>query len=203
MAKAKQKTRQPRDAEASKRRILSAAAGEFTEFGIAGARMDRIAAIARCNKNLVYIYFKSKEKLFIAVLDSKLKEGYGVVEFTPDDLPGYAGRMFDYAVEHPDLFRLVTWLSLEQRATSPASRGNQQHSKLAAIAEAQQAGRVNAEFTPGFLLTAIAVLATAYTPSNSFGPSIDPAASGDLTELRRMVVSAVESMCRVPVKKRH
>ncbi len=36
----------PRDSEATKRRLLEAAAAEFAERGIAGARIDRIAAAA-------------------------------------------------------------------------------------------------------------------------------------------------------------
>jgi AcrR family transcriptional regulator len=43
-------------------------AAEFAEHGIAGARLDRIAATAKSNKAQTYHYFTSKEALFDAVL---------------------------------------------------------------------------------------------------------------------------------------
>ncbi|ABY22864.1 transcriptional regulator, TetR family [Renibacterium salmoninarum ATCC 33209] len=35
-----------RDAQATKQRLLEAAVQEFSQYGIAGARVDRIAAVA-------------------------------------------------------------------------------------------------------------------------------------------------------------
>jgi AcrR family transcriptional regulator len=49
--------------------ILEAAADEFAEFGLAGARVDRIAARANINKAMIYYHFGSKEKLYQAVID--------------------------------------------------------------------------------------------------------------------------------------
>ncbi|HEX9554719.1 MAG TPA: TetR family transcriptional regulator, partial [Streptosporangiaceae bacterium] len=43
-----------RNAEDTKKRILAAATEEFTEHGIAGARVDRIAAAANSNKAMLY-----------------------------------------------------------------------------------------------------------------------------------------------------
>src|SRR5271154_5605115 len=55
--------------EESRAAILHAAAKEFSELGIAGARTDAIAREARVNKALIYYYFKDKETLYGAVLD--------------------------------------------------------------------------------------------------------------------------------------
>ena len=55
--------------EESRAAILQAAAQEFAEYGIAGARTDAIAREARVNKALLYYYFKDKETLYGAVLD--------------------------------------------------------------------------------------------------------------------------------------
>ena len=55
--------------EESRAAILQAAAKEFAEHGIAGARTDAIAREARVNKALLYYYFKDKETLYGAVLD--------------------------------------------------------------------------------------------------------------------------------------
>src|SRR5579859_7956830 len=56
--------------EESRAAILAAAAGEFAEHGIAGARTDSIAREAHVNKALLYYYFKDKETLYGAVLDN-------------------------------------------------------------------------------------------------------------------------------------
>src|SRR5579864_3991120 len=55
--------------EESRAAILKAAAIEFAEHGIAGARTDAIARQAGVNKALLYYYFEDKEKLYGAVLD--------------------------------------------------------------------------------------------------------------------------------------
>src|SRR5579862_9068215 len=50
-------------------RILEAALREFSSLGLAGARMDQIAAAAGVNKALLYYHFDSKENLYVAALE--------------------------------------------------------------------------------------------------------------------------------------
>jgi AcrR family transcriptional regulator len=50
-------------------RILDAALSEFAVHGLAGARTERIAAAASVNKALLYYYFESKEKLYLATFE--------------------------------------------------------------------------------------------------------------------------------------
>jgi AcrR family transcriptional regulator len=52
--------RRPRDAEATKARLLAAGTEEFAAHGFAGARIDRIAERAGANKRLIYMYFADK-----------------------------------------------------------------------------------------------------------------------------------------------
>ncbi|TMJ80116.1 MAG: TetR/AcrR family transcriptional regulator [Alphaproteobacteria bacterium] len=54
----------------SRDRILQAALQEFAHKGIDGARVDEIARVSGANKNMIYHYFRSKENLFVAVLES-------------------------------------------------------------------------------------------------------------------------------------
>ena len=63
-----------RDSEATRQRLIEAARREFGEFGIAGARVDRIAANAEANKAQIYHYFGSKDQLFDAVWESIVKD---------------------------------------------------------------------------------------------------------------------------------
>jgi len=185
-----------KNAETSRERILEAATAEFAAFGIAGARVDHIAEAAGCNKNLIYMYFENKEKLFTTVLQKHLTRIYEEVHFTPDDLPGYATRVFDFAMARPDLMRLMAWFGLEQKVDSPPERGAIMDTKLAALKKAQRAGLVKADFPPGFLLIAIMALATAWTAANPFGPSLDPVVKKHPNALRRHINEAV----RLPSK---
>ncbi|MEW9526955.1 TetR family transcriptional regulator [Microbispora sp. NPDC049125] len=101
------------DAEDTRRRIFAAAAAEFAEHGLAGARVDRIATAARANKQAIYLYYGSKEKLFAAVLRAKLEEVRVSVSIEPDALAESVGQIFDWYQEHPELIRLLLWESLE------------------------------------------------------------------------------------------
>jgi AcrR family transcriptional regulator len=181
-----------RNAEATQERILRAAMAEFSAHGVAGARVDRIATAAGCNKNLIYIYVGSKEALVSTVLDKNLRRVYEDLAFTPDDLPGFAIRVFDFAMANPDLMRLVAWSSLEQKVASPASRGAAHQAKVAALAEAQADGSASPTFPPAFLLTTVMTLATAWTATNPFSPSTDLEAAGDPAELRECVGAVVQ-----------
>ena len=58
---------------ATRERILTAAKDEFTEYGFAGVRLNRIATTARASKERLYSYFASKEQLFEAVVASGSK----------------------------------------------------------------------------------------------------------------------------------
>lgn len=103
------------DAEDTRRRIFDAAAAEFAEHGLAGARVDRIAAAARANKQAIYLYYGSKEKLFAAILRAKLEEVSVSVSIDPDAVAESVGQIFDWYREHPELIRLLLWEALEAR----------------------------------------------------------------------------------------
>jgi len=109
----------PYDSAATRARLLDAAYREFSDHGLAGARVDRIAAAAKANKQAIYAYFGSKEDLFDAVLADRLGELADAVPMTPSDLPGYAGALFDALNDRPDLLRLTRWRHLERSDATP------------------------------------------------------------------------------------
>src|SRR5271165_7013141 len=186
------KKNQPiRNAEATKERILEAALAEFSAHGIAGARVDRIAQAARCNKNLIYIYFDDKETLFTTVLSKHLVRIHEEQPFTPDDLPGYAAKVFDWAQANPDLMRLLAWSALEQQAKGHAERAGALSAKVAALADAQHGGRVGTAFPPDFLLVAVISLATAWSVASPFGPSVNSGSAEGPAGLREGLIEAV------------
>ena len=46
---------------------------EFAEKGLAGARIDEIAAATKTSKRMIYYYFESKEGLYLAVLEESYR----------------------------------------------------------------------------------------------------------------------------------
>jgi AcrR family transcriptional regulator len=182
-------------AEATKARILEAAAAEFSAFGIAGARVDRIANAAKANKNLIYIYFESKDRLFDAVFDAYVVRVIDVVPFTPEDLTGYVGKLFDFNVANPDLLRLATWHRLERGSDrTPAAVTESYRVKLDGLAEAQAAEKVTTAFPPSILLALVLAIAGAW----GAGSPVDVPARGtqdsDAQALRAAVVEGVRRM---------
>ncbi|RKN42980.1 TetR/AcrR family transcriptional regulator [Streptomyces hoynatensis] len=108
-------TRSPYDAEATRRRIFEAAAAEFAAHGLAGARIDRIAARAEANKQAIYLYYGGKEKLFAAVVQVRIEELCRAARIDPEDPAASAERLFDAYAERPEVVRLVLWEALETR----------------------------------------------------------------------------------------
>jgi len=83
-------------------RILDAALTEFSAYGLAGARTDRIAAAAGVNKALLYYYFDSKENLYVAALEmiaSRVRDNTMAVFFR-EASPGE--RVLRVALNHFD-----------------------------------------------------------------------------------------------------
>lgn len=105
------------DTERTRALLLDAAAGEFSEHGFAGARVDRIAAEAGVNKERIYSYFGSKDGLSAAVLEHCLTAVVDAVPIRGEGLEAitdYVGRLFDYHREHPRFARLMVWEGLER-----------------------------------------------------------------------------------------
>ena len=190
-----------RNAEATRERILQAALAEFSAHGIAGARVDRIAQTAKCNKNLIYIYFEDKESLFTTVLRKHLLRVHDEYPFTPDDLPAYAAKVFDFAMANPDLMRLMTWSALEN-AKASVERVKSLETKIVALTKAQNAGDVGTAFPPDFLLYAILSMATAWSAGSPFGPSISPNVTERAAMLRKNISEVVRLVAKAGKKTR-
>ena len=112
------------DTERTKRLLLDAGVAEFSAHGLAGARVDRIAAAAGVNKERIYQYFGNKEQFFGAVLTRELALAIDAVPIHGsgiDAIADYAGRVFDYQCAHPELARLTFWEGLELGTPSPRS----------------------------------------------------------------------------------
>ena len=124
--------RQERGAE-TRSAILAAAEHIFADGGLEGARMDAIAAEAGVNKALLYYYFRSKEELYAAILESHLREfrRRALAILTADrparsTLLHYMSLHFDFLSQRPYFPRLIH--RLMTTAEQPARRLFQEYS---------------------------------------------------------------------------
>ena len=185
------------DSEATRERILNAATEEFAAHGLAGARVDRIAEAAAANKNRIYAYFESKERLFHTVIERSIMNLYESVPFTAEDLPAYAVRLFDFITANPNPVRLVAWFGLENRADWGNWSGNSKgamDAKCDAIAKAQKDGFVERELSAESVLILVVSLASAWSVANPSNQLIDPGALDRHAKTRETLRLAVSKL---------
>jgi len=168
-----------RDAERSRIAILAAARDEFAEFGLGGARVDRIAERADVNKRLLYYYFDNKDTLFRAVLE----EAYGHIRAAEQQLhladlpPADAVRTlteftWSYYLAHPEFLTLLNSENLHRaRHLQASTRAPALNSPLIqTLADVLERGCRTGVFRPGLdplqLYISIAGLAYFYLSNN-------------------------------------
>jgi AcrR family transcriptional regulator len=100
--------------EAHRKNIIEVATIEFAAHGLAGARVDEIAAKTDCSKRLIYYYFGDKEGLYLAVLEdvySRVRSEESLMAFdqwAPDEaMRRMVAFRFDHHFRHRDFVRLV------------------------------------------------------------------------------------------------
>ncbi|WP_024802434.1 TetR family transcriptional regulator [Nocardia sp. BMG51109] len=145
----------PRDPEATKARIFDAATREFAAYGIAGARVDRIARAAQANKQLIYAYFGDKQQLFEQVLERAMVDVAASVTTDISDLDKWIDEHLDYHLDHPEFLRLLLWEALEVGADgviAGESRTAKYTEKKDKVVDAQQRGVVRDDLPPGEVL---------------------------------------------------
>ena len=118
--------------------ILNAAEHIFAESGLAGARIDAIARAAGVNKALIYYYFKSKDALFLAVVERHMKEFslqaldlLASSRSVKDKVLDYVSMHFDFIAARTDYPRLFQrfmmgdsrpFLRIRQKYFSPVAK---------------------------------------------------------------------------------
>lgn len=133
-----------RNPERTKRRILAAARREFAAKGIAGGRVDAIAARAGVNKRMLYHYFESKQGLFRAILRERLAERMARVKEAVTSSPAERlNSRQDHFLQDKEYVRLLMWEALQHNngrrsAIGPVER-RQVYEGLVAEIRADQA----------------------------------------------------------------
>lgn len=145
--------------------ILAAARTEFARYGLAGARIDRIARAAAASKERLYAHFGDKETLFREVVAADGAEFLATVVLRPDAVAEFVGDIYDLARTHPEHFRMIDWARLEGfELRPPTVDGLDGPARaLAAIGAAQAAGHVDAGWDPEQLLVLLFGLGLAFS----------------------------------------
>ena len=113
-------SKRERNRRARRRGILDAALAVFAAEGYAGASMEAIARAAGVSKPTLYLYFDTKEQLFIAVMEAKRDEMLDALT-----LPGAGGMvetLHRFAWQYADTVLRPDMLSLARLVIAEAQR---------------------------------------------------------------------------------
>lgn len=98
-----------RDGRRTRRRILDAAAEEFSNRGFDGARLSGIARRAKVSKQLIHHHFRSKEKLFTEVHNTRFWPRLTWEETLPRDPAEMFAERFRRRARDAGYIRFLTW----------------------------------------------------------------------------------------------
>ncbi|MGI4859169.1 MAG: TetR family transcriptional regulator [Janthinobacterium lividum] len=206
------------DPEQTRRDILDVATEEFALLGLAGARVDAIAARTLTTKRMIYYYFESKEKLYEAVLEKvyhDIREDerrMGLTEQEPEPaMRALVELTFDYHDRHPDFIRLVTMENLHagrHLKRSPTFR-NKNASVIRMIDAILQRGSATGVFRNGLDAIDLHMLISSFcfhriANRHTFGTVAgrDPLGARHRVHQRAMLVETVMRYVRVDVAAR-
>jgi AcrR family transcriptional regulator len=113
-ARAGAKPQRTQDPEGVRRDIIAIASEEFALNGLAGARIDEIAARTRTSKRMIYYYFGDKEGLYLAALENAyrtVREGEAKLDVEGIEPVEALRRLveftFDHHHRHEEFIRMV------------------------------------------------------------------------------------------------
>jgi len=182
-----------RDPERKRAQLVEAALVEFAIRGFSGTTVDAIASRAGCSTGLIYTHFGSKEGLFHAVLDAIAEHATQELPITPEDLPGYAVRLYDANLARPEVLRFVAWYQLEReqlgrRDEDGTTRAMRE--KITAVQSAQKRGSLPEHFDAGELVLTVQTIALMWLTSTSEVANAITSPE-DQERRRRVIVDAV------------
>lgn len=156
--------------------------------------MERIAKAARTSKERVYAHFRSKEELYRFVAARELEAMATAVPLDAADLPGYAVRVHDHVVQHPQRMRLMQWGQLEM---TPSPRDDPfrliVEDKIEQLRRAQDAGILDKRWDPKDVLVFVSQLATSWAGQSGLVPA-GPERDEFLASRRQAIQAAVQHL---------
>jgi AcrR family transcriptional regulator len=114
-------SKQTRNPEKTRAKLLQAGKDLFAVKGYNGVAVDDIVAAAGCNKRMLYHYYENKDGLYIAVLRDvfakleAIEEDYAEADADPrQSLCNLIERYFHFLRDNSDFTRLLMWENLNQ-----------------------------------------------------------------------------------------
>ncbi|MEM1359293.1 MAG: TetR/AcrR family transcriptional regulator [Bacteroidota bacterium] len=116
--------RKERDKEELRRKIIAAATELFREEAYDAVGMRKIADKVEYSVGTLYLYYKDKDELFLAVQEEAFRQAFAYIQQLPetDDplerLHGLGERYVRYGMENPELYRLMFMMEHPMQALS-------------------------------------------------------------------------------------
>lgn len=173
--------------DAKRRRILDAALEVCRRSGVAGARMEEVAALAHVSKGTLYRFFESKEDLFLATLTDSYERGLRDLEgrlAEPGDPRKRLEVLFDGLVDV--LVRVGPQVGLHYQAWGVVAADEAYESRLlgflrdfhgarhadyeALVRAGQEAGVFRADASPAVVAHAVGALLAGFLYRCAFDP---------------------------------
>ncbi len=185
---------------ATRAALLEAAREEFAAYGVAGARVDRIAERAGVNKERIYGHFGSKEKLFDEVIKEALDDLTTQISLPGADPGDYVARLTDYYHSHPELVRLLMWEALNYRDQEGLLAGQEVRVERCRRKTASLAEGLGVEPSPEVARTVFMMTGLALFPSmmRQLGRIILGDAADDHDAMRDQIAAFVTSGIKEP-----
>jgi AcrR family transcriptional regulator len=162
---AKKKPAGPQE-QGTQERIRRAAMHEFSEQGLSGARVERIARAANVNIRMIYYFFGSKKGLLEEVLREIFMQRRAQLVSRYDNVADLLASYFDGYAEDSQRVRLLQWEALQTRLpeaaaqlTNFADRQTVIDERIASIVDLQKRGIIPANLEPKLLYLMFVALA--------------------------------------------
>jgi TetR/AcrR family transcriptional regulator len=150
-----------RDPKRTRQRIIRSAAAEFAKRGYDGARVDGIVNRLGISKNLLYHYFRSKEELFIVVMEhayDEMRQRHQDMQLLDLEPIEAMARLVSYTFQHfidkPEIINLLNSENIHEARHIRKSK------------------QIKALYNP--LLDAIQTILEKGQQSGDFRPNVDP-----------------------------
>jgi hypothetical protein len=136
------------------------AARVLTEQQLGPRRLQRAPGVAMPAR-------RRREQLLGLVFAAHVERVVDAVPLTADNLPGYATRLYDAYLEHPEIVRLSTWARLERTPSGHLFDEAAEAGKLAAIATAQRDGYLRPDLEPVDIHSLVISMSMTWSPAST------------------------------------
>lgn len=151
------KERKEREKQARRHAIQNAAKVVFTKKGLLESTVDQIAFEAELSKGTIYLYFSSKEEIYVSILEEYLtslaesfRKSINPALNAAENLRRVATAYFQFCQKNPNFFQLHRLCSLSDIQEKVSTEGMEQRGleSLRLCAEVIKKGVEEGTFSP-------------------------------------------------------